>query len=354
MAPSRRPFGRRPIDMRYGRSVHALELEQPSPAASGPLRFVELPDPVPAADEIVVDVVACAVCRTDLQLVEGDLVPRRLPIVPGHQAVGRVAEAGESTVGWAAGDRAGIAWLGSTCGICRFCTSGRENLCPDARFTGWDRNGGYATRIAVRADYALRLPDGFDDLAAAPLLCGGVIGYRALKVSGVEPGGRLGLFGFGASALLALQVARHWGCEVHVRTRSTRDHERALELGAATAAAYDAPTPPLDAAVTFAPSGDVVVAALRNLDRGGVVAINAIHLDRIPEFSYDLLWSERSLRSVANFTRADAREFLALASAIPIRTAIETFRLEDGNDALRRLAAGDLEGTAVLATAARN
>lgn len=205
-----------------------------------------------------------------------------------------------------------------------------------------------AARIAVRAEFALRLPDDFDDLAAAPLLCGGVIGYRSLKVSGIQPGGRLGLFGFGASALLALQVARHWGCEVHVRTRSTREQQHALEFGAASAAGYDEPAPPLDAAVTFAPSGDVVVAALRSLDRGAVVAINAIHLDRIPEFPYELLWWERSLSSVANFTRADAREFLELASAIPIRTATQTFRLEDGNEALRQLATGDLEATAVL------
>jgi propanol-preferring alcohol dehydrogenase len=204
----------------------------------------------------------------------------------------------------------------------------------------------------VRADFALRLPDDFDDLAAAPLLCGGIIGYRSLKVSGIQPGGRLGLFGFGASALLALQVARHWGCEVHVRTRSSREQRRALEFGAVSAAAYDDPAPRLDAAITFAPSGDVVVAALRSLDRGGVVAINAIHLDRIPEFSYDLLWLERSLRSVANYTRADAREFLDLASKIQIRTAIQTFPLEDGNESLRRLAAGELEGTAVLTMSA--
>jgi propanol-preferring alcohol dehydrogenase len=226
--------------------------------------------------------------------------------------------------------------------------SGRENLCPDARFTGWDRDGGFATRIAVRAAFALRIPEGFGDRAAAPLLCGGVIGYRSLKISGIESGGRLGLFGFGASALLALQVAGHWGCEVHVRTRSEREQARALEFGAATAAGYDEPTPPLDAAVTFAPSGDVVVAALRNLERGGTVAVNAIHLDRVPEFSYDRLWLERSLRSVANFTRADAREFLELASTIPIRTAVQTFPLEDGGDVLRRLSAGELEATAVL------
>ncbi len=328
--------------------MHALRLDSPGPAADGPLAFVELPDPHPGADELLLDVAACAVCRTDLQIVEGDLEARRLPIVPGHQVVGRVVEVGTAVDGWQIGDRAGVGWLGSTDGTCRFCTSDRENLCPAARFTGWDRDGGYASRTTVRADFAFRLPDGFEDLAAAPLLCGGVIGYRSLRVSGIRPGGRLGLFGFGASALLALQVARHWHCEVHVRTRSAREQERALALGAVSAAAYDEPTPALDAAVTFAPSGDVVVAALRSVDRGGTVAINAIHLDRVPEFPYDLLWPERSLRSVANFTRTDAREFLELAAAVPIRTEVQVFPLEDGGEALRRLAAGALDGTPVL------
>ena len=325
-----------------------LQLRAPAPVAATPLRLVELVDPDPAPDELLLEVAACAVCRTDLQLAEGDLRARRLPIVPGHQAVGRVEKIGTSVEGWSVGERAGVAWLASTCGKCPLCLTGRENLCPDARFTGWDRDGGYATRMTVRADFALRLPTGFDDLAAAPLLCGGVIGFRSLKMSGIQPGGRLGLFGFGASALLALQLARHWDCEVHVRTRSVREQQRALEVGATTAVGYSEPTPPLDAAVTFAPSGDVVVAALRCVAPGATVAINAIHLDRIPEFSYDLLWLERGLRSVANFTRTDAREFLELAASIPIRTAIQTFPLDQGNEALGRLGSGVLEGTAVL------
>ena len=330
--------------------MQAVQLVTPGPISRSRLATVELADPEPAPDELVLRVSACAVCRTDLQLVEGDLAPRRLPIVPGHQVVGRVEAIGRHVAGWAPGDRAGAVWLASACGRCRFCRSGRENLCADARFTGWDRDGGYATRMTVRADYAVRIPDGFADLDAAPLLCGGVIGYRSLKIAGIEPGGRLGLYGFGASALLALQVARHWGCEVHVRTRSAREHERARELGAATVGPYDAATPALDAAITFAPSGDVVVAALRAVERGGTVAVNAIHLDRIPEFPYELLWWERSLRSVANVTRADAREFLALAAAIPIRTAVEAFALADANDALAQLAAGSLDATAVLVT----
>ena len=330
--------------------MRALQLTWPGSAASFPLRMVELPDPEPLPDELVLDVTACAVCRTDLQIVEGDLDEHRSPVVPGHQAVGRVERVGPEVRGWQVGDRAGVAWLGSTCGTCGFCQGGRENLCTTAGFTGWDRDGGFATRLAVRADFALRLPEGFADLAAAPLLCGGVIGYRALKVSGIEPGGRLGLYGFGASALLALQVARHWGCEVHVRTRSRRGQQQATALGAASVGDYDDPAPPLGAAVSFAPTGDVVVAALRGLERGGTVAVNAIHLDRMPEFSYDLLWSERGIRSVANFTRADAREFLALAAEIGLETSVQTFPLEGGGEALRRLAAGELEGTAVLVT----
>lgn len=329
--------------------MQALSLDRPAPVATGPLRLVDLPDPLPAEDEILLRVGACGVCRTDLQLVEGDLPARRLPIVPGHQAVGLVERVGRDVTGWTVGDRAGVGWLGGACGSCRACLAGRENLCPDARFTGWDRDGGYATRMTVRADLAVRVPEGFTDLDAAPLLCGGAIGYRSLRISGIRPGGRLGLFGFGASALLAIQVATHWGCEVYVCTRSERERERALRLGARWVGGYDERPPvPLEAAVTFAPAGDVVVAALRALDRGGTVAVNAIHLDRVPEFPYELLWWERSLRSVANVTRRDVREFLEIAAAIPIRTEIEAFPLADANLALQRLAGGAIDGAAVL------
>ena len=269
-------------------------------------------------------------------------------MIPGHQGVGRVSAVGPDVSGWSIGDRVGVGWLANTCGDCDACRRGNENLCAGARFTGWDVDGAYATSALVEADHAIRLPAGVDDQALAPLLCGGVIGYRALRLSGIEPGGRLGLYGFGASASLAIQVARHWGCEIHVRTRSAADRGRALDLGATTAAGYDSPPPELDAAVTFAPSGDVVIAALRALGRGRTVAINAIHLDGIPAFPYDALWWERGLRSVANFTRADVDAFLALAAAIPIRTSIEVFALADANEALRRLADGALDGTGVL------
>ena len=304
---------------------------------------------MPRPGEILLDVAACGVCRTDLQLVEGDLEAHALPVVPGHQVVGRVLSVGDGVADWDVGDRAGVAWLGSACGECRFCTSGRENLCEKAVFTGWDRDGGYASRMTARADYALRIPDAFDDLDAAPLLCGGVIGYRSRKISGIRPGGCLGLYGFGASALLSIQVALHWGCDVFVATRSQTEQQRALEMGAAWAGSYhDRPPVPLDAAVTFAPAGYVIVEALKAVDRGGTVAVNAIHLDRIPEFGYDLLWWERRLASVANFTRRDAQEFLDLAAAIPVQTVIDVYPLADANLALQRLEEGRVSGAAVL------
>ena len=329
--------------------MDAQLLSDPGPIDTQPLRRGELTDPEPAVGELLLEVAACGVCRTDLQIVEGDLVPRTLPIVPGHQIVGRVVATGPGVVGWTEGRRAGVGWLAETCGTCRFCTSGRENLCEEARFTGWDRNGGYADLVTVKADFAFPLPEAPNDLDLAPLLCGGVIGYRSLLLSEIKPGGRLGLFGFGASALLAIQVALHWGCEVYVSTRSEREQQRALHMGAVWAGTYEQQPPlPLDAAITFAPSGDVVVSALRALDRGGTVAINAIHLDRVPEFPYELLWSERRLRSVANYTREDARAFLALAEDIPVRAVPVAYLLGEANEALADLRFGRVEGAAVL------
>jgi propanol-preferring alcohol dehydrogenase len=327
----------------------AARLHRPGPIAGGPLVLEHVEPPRPGPGELLIRVTACGVCRTDLQLVEGDLPAKRLPIIPGHQAVGVVAGIGDGVTGWKPGDRAGVAWLAGACGTCARCVAGRENLCEAATFTGWDRDGGYAGFLTARADFAFPLPAGFDDLQAAPLLCGGVIGYRSLRVSGIQPGGRLGLFGFGASATLAIQVAVSWGCEVYVVTRSAEEQERARRLGAVWAGGYgDAVPVPLDAAVTFAPAGEVVIRALAALDRGGTVAINAIHLDRVPQFSYDLLWWERSLRSVANFTRQDAREFLELAATIPVRTEFDVFPLEAANEALRALSDGRVHGAAVL------
>lgn len=330
-------------------TMRRMILNAPKRADAAPLELEEAPDPKPSEDEIAISVHACAVCRTDLQLVSGDLHARRLPIVPGHQIVGVVDAVGPKASGWRVGDRAGVGWLARACGVCTQCTAARENLCERARFTGWDVDGGYATRAIVNARFAFRLPPGFDEIEAAPLLCGGVIGYRSLKRARVEPGHRVGLYGFGASALLAMQVARYWGCRVFVSTRSKSEQERALAMGAEWAGGYgDRPPEPLDAAVTFAPSGDVVVAALGALARGATVAVNAIHLDRIPQFSYDLLWWERNLVSVANYTRRDAIELLELAAKIPLRTRFETHPLTSANEALSRLEEGKISGSAVL------
>jgi propanol-preferring alcohol dehydrogenase len=327
-----------------------MVLSKPAPVGEAPLQLEHGEALAPGEGEVLLRVGACGVCRTDLQLCEGDIPLHAVPVVPGHQIVGRVERLGPGVSGWSVGDRAGVGWLASACGTCPMCTSGRENLCPEARFTGWDRDGGYATHAVVRADFAFPLPDAYgDDLAVAPLLCGGVIGYRSLKRAAIAPGGTLGLYGFGASALLAIQVAVHWGCRVFVATRSEKERARARALGAEWVGGIDdAPPVPLDAAVTFAPSGDVVVAALRATGPGGTVAINAIHLDRIPSFSYDLLWRERNLVSVANYTRADAREFLALAATIPVRTQTAVLALEEANAALARLRAGEIDGAAVL------
>lgn len=333
--------------------MRALRLDRPGPIETRPLSAVTMDAPDPGPGEVRVAVSVCAVCRTDLQLCEGDLAARRLPIVPGHQIVGIVEATGGGTDGGLnVGDRVGIAWIAGACGTCRFCRSGRENLCETTTFTGWDRDGGYAELVTAAAEYCYRLPTGFDDLAAAPLLCGGVIGYRSLGVAGVHaarPPGRLGLFGFGASATVVIQVACHWGWEVFVSTRSAREQQRARRLGAVWAGSYEERVPaPLDAAITFAPSGDVVIAALRAVDRGGTVAVNAIHLDRVPEFSYDLLWWERSIRSVANVTRTDVRELLSLAAEVPLHTDTEMFALEQANEALLALREGRISGAAVL------
>ncbi len=314
--------------------MRAMVLTQP-----GDLALRTVADPIACDGQVVIDVSACAVCRTDLQIVRGDLPMRRAPLIPGHQVVGRLPS----------GERVGLAWLGGADGTCNYCRAGLENLCEHADFTGWTLNGGYAERVAARSDFVFPLPDQLSDEEAAPLLCGGIIGYRSLMLSRVEPGQRLGLFGFGSSAHLAIQVAKHWGCEVCVFSRSAGEHDLARDLGADWVGGYDdSPPAPLDAAVTFAPVGSVVVSALAVLAPGGTVAINAIHLDKMPEFSYDLLWGERSLRSVANFTREDAREFLELAAEIPIRAQTTVFDLDAAGEALDELEGGRIQGTAVL------
>jgi propanol-preferring alcohol dehydrogenase len=327
----------------------AMLLAQSGPAPSRPLRSAVRELDPPGPGEILLEVAACAVCRTDLQLVQGELPPRRLPIVPGHQVVGRVTATGQGVSDWSVGERAGAIWLAWACGVCEYCTSGRENLCRTARFTGWDVDGGYASHLNVDARFAVPIPAVFDDVEAAPLLCGGVIGYRALRLAGLAPGVRLGLYGFGASASLAIQVARQQGALVHVATRNEKERKRALELGAESVGGYgDAPPRPLDAAITFAPVGTVVIDALRALAPGGSVVINAIHLDEIPAFDYQLLWEERSLRSVANVTRRDATEFLALAAELPIRVESRLYPLTEANSALTDLAAGRVGAPAAV------
>jgi propanol-preferring alcohol dehydrogenase len=346
--------------------MRAMELRRPAPASANPLALVERETTDPRPGELRLEVAATAVCRTDLQIVEGDLAARTLPIVPGHQVVGRVAAVGDGVADWAIGDRAGVTWLGGADGTCDACRSGRENLCPNAVFTGWDRDGGYADEMTVTADFVVRLPDAFTDAEAAPLLCGGVIGHRALRLAGVPglavvPGAaevppnhrsgpfRLGLYGFGASASLAIQEAIHLGCVVHVATRSADERERALALGATSVGGYaEPPAEPLDAAITFAPVGSVVVFALHDLAPGGTVIVNAIHLDEVPAFPYRLLWEERGIRSVANVTRRDAAEFLELAAAIPIRTSVRTYPLDRANAALADLRSGAVGASAAV------
>jgi len=328
--------------------MKAMSLAAPGPAESLPLRPIEAPAPRPARGEVVLTVEACGVCRTDLHILEGE-VPAQLPIVPGHQAAGLVSAVGEGVQGFEIGDRVGVGWMAWTCGVCRFCRSGRENLCLSAKSTGRDRDGGYAEAMAADARWVYLLPGGFSSSQAAPLLCAGIIGYRSLRVSGIAPGGRLGLFGFGASAHLAIQVARHWGCEVYVFSREAPHRELAKAMGAAWAGdADDDPGVELDAAVTFAPAGEVVVAALSRLGPGGIVAVNAIHMTPIPTFPYEKLYGERSIRSVMNYTRRDAEEFLDLAARIPVRAQTEIFRLEQAGEVLLRVKRGDVRGAAVL------
>jgi propanol-preferring alcohol dehydrogenase len=330
--------------------MRAMRLHRPALPEERPLVLEDVSSETPGDGEVEIAVEACGVCRTDLHILRGE-VPARLPVVPGHQAAGRVVAVGRDVKAFAPGDSVGVGWIASTCGRCGFCASDRENLCRSARFTGCDRDGGYAERMTAQARWTYRLPPGFTAVQAAPLLCAGVIGFRSLRLSGIAPGGRLGLFGFGASAHLAIQVARHWGCAVYAFSREANHRALALRLGAVWAGGtFEDPGLPLDAAVTFAPAGELVPAALARLDRGGTVAINAIHMSPIPSFPYSELAGERAVCSVMNFTRKDAEEVLALAAEIPVRAEVETYALEDANEALLRIERGAVRGAAVLTT----
>lgn len=333
--------------------MKAWILPAPRPAEVRPLELTDLPVPHPGPGEVRLRVLACGVCHTDLHVAEGELPPVRLPVVPGHQVVGVVDEIGPQPAplpeGVALGRRAGVPWLNRACGRCRYCLEGRENLCEQPRFTGYHVDGGYAEYVVAPADYVVPLPEGYSDVEAAPLLCAGLIGYRSLKVAGVRPGERLALFGFGASAHLTLQVARAWGCEVAVFSRRPQHRRLALELGAAWAGeAGQSPPFACDRAITFAPAGWIIPRALEVLRRGGVLAVNAVHVDRIPEFDYSLLYWERQLASVANLTRQDAREFMELAARLPLRVHAEPVPFTQANEALARLKRGEVDGALVL------
>ncbi|MGB2602314.1 MAG: zinc-dependent alcohol dehydrogenase family protein, partial [Candidatus Sulfotelmatobacter sp.] len=301
-----------------------------------------------AAGQVLLKVRACGVCRTDLHIVEGELPPRKQPLIPGHQIVGDVV--GGATSALPLGTRVGVSWMGGIDGNCPYCRRGLENLCDAPVFTGYTTDGGYAEYAAARSDFVYPLPPALDDLHAAPLLCAGIIGFRSLRVASVEPRDRVGLFGFGASAHLAIAVLRSWKCEVFVSTRGASHRQLAASLGAVwVGSETDKPPLELDRAVTFAPSGDVVIAALSSLRKGGVVAINAIHLDRIPEFDYNrLLWGERQIRSVANMTRSDAHDFLKIAAEIRLQPKVTTFSLEQANEALAAVKNDAIDGAAVI------
>lgn len=328
--------------------MKAALLASPARIAERPLHIENVPAPEPSTGQVLLRVLACGVCRTDLHIVEGELAPLREKLIPGHQIVGEIIRG--ATPELPEGTRVGVSWIGGTDGQCWYCQNNLENLCDAPVFTGYSINGGYAELAVARSDFIFPLPATLDHLRAAPLLCAGIIGFRSLRVAGVQPGEKIGLFGFGASAHLAIEVLHAWGCDVYVSTRGASHRKLAESLGAKwVGTETERPPIALDRAVTFAPSGEVVVRALSSLRKAGVVAINAIHLDHMPEFDYDrLLWGERQIRSVANMTRADARDFLALAADIGIRPRVTTFPLEQANEALAAVKSDAVDGAAVI------
>jgi alcohol dehydrogenase, propanol-preferring len=329
--------------------MKACLLRAPAAIETNPLEYTDVAMPQPRSGEVLVRVRACGVCRTDLHVVEGELPPRKSPVIPGHQVVGIVERQGDNARRFAIGDRVGIAWLHRTDGTCEYCSSGAENLCDNPVFTGYSVDGGYAEYIVAPQDFVYAIPEGFPDEQAAPLLCAGIIGFRSLRVSGIKAGGQLGFYGFGAAAHVAIQVALHWGVEVFASTRDVRHQKLALELGAAWAGGtFDEPPKKLDAAIVFAPAGEIVPAALKALKKGGVLVLGGIHMSPIPSFSYDLLYQERAIRSVANNTRRDGEDFLHVAAEIPIHTHMQIFPLSEANRALNALKNDAIPGAAVL------
>ncbi|HLN97191.1 MAG TPA: zinc-dependent alcohol dehydrogenase family protein [Pyrinomonadaceae bacterium] len=334
--------------------MRAWILNQPSVIESRPLILTDLAAPTPAADEVLIGVRACGVCRTDLHVVEGELPVRRSPLIPGHQIVGRIAALGSRVTSLRLGDRVGVAWLNRTCGVCKFCRAQQENLCERGEFTGWTVNGGYAEYARAPAPFVYPLPIEFDDIQAAPLLCAGIIGYRCLRLTGIDKleweGARLGIYGFGAAGHVCIQVARWRGADVYVCTRDRERHQAlALELGAQWVGnAKDEPPVTLDAAIIFAPAGDLVPLALKSIRKGGTLVLGGIYMSPIPSFEYPLIYGERIIRSVANNTRADGLEFLAEAARIPVRTHTQTFSFAQANEALIALKNDAIRGAAVL------
>jgi propanol-preferring alcohol dehydrogenase len=328
--------------------MKAAILHSPQGIERYPLVIRDVPKPRIRSGEVLLRVRACGVCRTDLHIVEGELPPQHAQLIPGHQIVGEIVEG--NALEFSLGARVGVSWLGGVDGTCSYCRRGLENLCDSPTLTGYSVDGGYAEFAVARADFVFPLPESLDDLHAAPLLCAGIIGFRSLRVAGVERGDRVGLFGFGASAHLAISVLRAWGCPVYVSTRGSSHRKLAASLGAAwVGTETEKPPVALDRAITFAPSGDVVIAALSSLRKGGIVAVNAIHLDRIPEFDYDrLLWGERQIRSVANMTRSDARDFLKTADDIGLRPKATAFSLDHANEALLAIKSDSIDGAAVI------
>ena len=328
--------------------MHAAVLRHPAPIRDRPLTVETVPIESPVSNSALLKVLACGVCRTDLHIVEGELPQRLDAVIPGHQIVAEVVSSPDSA--FVPGQRVGVSWIGGVDGTCRFCRSDRENLCDQPTYTGYSHNGGYAEFTTARTDFLLPLPDKLSPMDAAPLLCAGIIGYRSLRVADVKPGMRVGLFGFGSSAQLLMRVLKAWNCEVYVATREKRHQTIANDSGATWVGdALATPPQKLDAAITFAPAGDVVIAALRSLDKGSILAINAIHLDRVPQFDYDtLLWGERQIRSVTNMTRSDAREFLKIAAEISLSPRVQTFPLEQTNEALLALKSDEVSSSAVI------
>ncbi|MGH9407514.1 MAG: zinc-dependent alcohol dehydrogenase family protein [Terriglobia bacterium] len=329
--------------------MKACQLRAIAAIETQPLEFTDVPDPEPGPGEVRVRIAACGICRTDLHVIEGELPPRKSPIIPGHQVVGSVEASGPNASRFRHGDRVGIPWLHHTCGVCEYCRAGKENLCDNASFTGYTVDGGYAEYAIAPEKFVYPIPASFPSVQAAPLLCAGIIGFRALRLSGIEPGGRLGLYGFGAAAHVAIQVARHWRVQVYACTRDARHQKLALELGAEWAGGtIDEPPKKLDSAIIFAPAGEIVPSALKALKKGGTVALAGIHMSPIPPLEYDLLYQERVLRSVANNTRHDGEEFLRVAAEIPIRTEVQRFAFSEANRALNLLKNDAIRGAAVL------